>query len=86
MGKWDFFFSSHAYTEPADLGLERTWVGSELKCVVGKISSLDLQMQLVEGFDPSASALLFYQDHFFSEQGGMVILYIRVFFENAFLF
>lgn len=64
MGKWDFFFSSHAHTEPADLGLERNLDGSELKYIVGKIQSLDFKMQLVEGFDPSASALLFYKDHF----------------------
>lgn len=64
MGKWDFFFSSHTHTEPADLVLERNWDKSGLECIVKKISSLDLKMQLVEGFDPSASALLFYKDHF----------------------
>lgn len=50
--------------EPPDLVLERNWDESGLECIVKKISSLDLKMQLVEGFDPSASSLLFYKDHF----------------------
>lgn len=78
-GKWDLFFSFHAYTEPAGLGRERTWGRSELKCVTGKMASLDVPARWVEGFGPSASALLFV------EQGGIVILYFHVFFQNAFL-
>lgn len=77
--KWDLFFSFHAYTEPASLGRERTWGRSELKCVTGKMASLDVPARGVEGFGPSASALLF------AEQGGIVILYFHVFFQNAFL-
>lgn len=78
-GKWDLFFSFHADTEPAGLGWERTWGRSELKCVTGKMASLDVPARWVEGFGPSASALLFV------EQGGIVILYFHVFFQNAFL-
>lgn len=42
-------FSSHTYTELADLDPKRTWGESELKCLVGKRQFLDLKMQLVEG-------------------------------------